>query len=159
MKTAALTDLTDLYINQFANDPDIIAFCQSKYGKNQLVIEGIDVNSPPTEADCPFIILGPARKREGQQVSIFSYLTAIAWSISNKQTDETVPNVIRFKGVRESDQLGQLIIKAAAKVLSNSVINEANYLIDTTSQFPQFPGEMELVIEVPNTVGVRNITF
>lgn len=159
MKTAALTDLTDLYIQQFANDLDITAFCQQKYGKNQLVIEGVDINSLPTKEDCPFIVIGPAQKREGSQTAIFTYSVAIAWSVSNEESDTSVPNILRFSGVRESDQLGQLILKAAAKILSNSVITEANYLIDTTSQYPQFPGEMELIIEVPNTIGVGAITF
>lgn len=159
MKTAALTDLTDLYIQGFASDPDITAFCQQKYGKNPLIIEGVDINSPPTEDDCPFIVLGPLQKHEGEDIQDFKYSTAIGWSISNKNTDTSVENVVRFMGVRESDQLGQLILKAAAKVLLDSWISEANYLIDTTSQFPQFPGEMELIIEVPNTIGVGTITF
>lgn len=144
-------ELVELFLDSLKIDEKITAFCIEKYGKAPVFFVGMDINQPPAEDDCPYILLAPTEKQEGLR-EMLRYSVSIAWSVANKEIKQE-DNVIRFAGTAESDELGQLILRATSKALNNSVIHDVNYMIDTITQYPQFPGEVGLIVAIPNAIG------
>lgn len=151
MKTAPLTKILNVFLEAMKKSQGIKGFCRDKYGKDPLFFIGMDYNQPPKEEDCPYIVIVPGDKREGL-TDLLEYKIHIAWAITNPST-KTCENVICYLGVEEADTFGQLIIKAVSGSLDNAVIHEADYILDTITQYPQFPGELDLTVKVPNTIG------
>lgn len=117
MKTAAIMELVELFLGGLSTSTVIEKWCLDKYQKTPWFISGMDYNKPPREEECPYIVIMPNEKLEGH-VAELRYGIIIAWCICNKET-ENKNNVTKFKGLYESDELGQLILKEAATVLKN----------------------------------------
>jgi len=134
------------------NSAAIKTFCQTKYSKDPLIFIGFNAADPPTDGDCPAIIVFPGVKSEGEEISEFSYNLTVSWSILNKSPTVT-NNVVEYAGLYESDQLGHLIYDVLKNISANSPISSAEYFIDATTSHPQFPGRLDITFTIPVVIG------
>ncbi|MFQ7192557.1 MAG: hypothetical protein ACLRPD_11670 [Megamonas funiformis] len=156
-KTASLVNLTRLFAEKLADSEEIKQYCTDHYKKEQIVFLGTDLKQPPSEDTCPYIVVVPGEKQEGLTQKQFTYVVDIMWCISNKEI--TKDKLVEFVGMDEADNLGQLILNTVVNSLKNSVVNQIDYSVNGLTEYPQFPGQMSLTINVPHVIGTERVEF
>lgn len=156
-KTASLVNLTRLFAEKLADSEEIKQYCTEHYKKEQIVFLGTDLKQPPSEDTCPYIVVVPGEKQEGLTQKQFTYVVDIMWCISNKEI--TKDKLVEFVGMDEADNLGQLILNTVVNSLKNSVVNQIDYSVNGLTEYPQFPGQMSLTINVPHVIGTERVEF
>ncbi|AIF52004.1 hypothetical protein [Pelosinus sp. UFO1] len=152
--TIKVTDISERWRVAIRGSAEIEAFCQEKYGKTFKLYDGYDEKSPPIADDCPYIVLLPGSKLEGAGKPENTYMATIAWCIYNKNPIVS-GNDISYPGLVETDTLGQLILETVAELNPSYPVNEADYDIDPGSNFPQYPGRMNLTLNMQVTMGTK----
>jgi len=152
--TIKVTDISERWRVAIRTSAEIEAFCQEKYGKTFKIYDGYDEKKPPTAADCPYVALLPGAKGEGAGRSENAYMLTIAWCICNK-TPIIVGSDISYPGLRETDTLGQLILETVAELNPSYPVNDIDYDIDPSSNFPQYPGRMNLTLNMQVIMGTN----
>lgn len=156
-KTASLVNLTRLFAEKLADSEEIKQYCTDHYKKEQIVFLGTDLKQPPSEDTCPYIVVVPGEKQEGLTQKQFTYVVDIMWCIFNKEI--TKDKLVEFVGMDEADNLGQLILNTVVNSLKNSVVNQIDYSVNGLTEYPQFPGQMSLTINVPHVIGTERVEF
>lgn len=156
-KTASLVNLTRLFAEKLADSEEIKQYCTQHYEKEQIVFLGTDLKQPPKQDTCPYIVVVPGEKQEGLTQKQFTYVVDIMWCISNKEI--TQDKLVEFVGINEADNLGQLILNTVVNSLKNSVVNQIDYSVNGLTEYPQFPGQMSLTINVPHVIGTERVEF
>lgn len=156
-KTASLVNLTRLFAEKLADSKEIKQYCTEHYEKEQIVFLGTDLKQPPPQDTCPYIVVVPGEKQEGLTQKQFTYVVDIMWCISNKEI--TKDKLVEFVGMDEADNLGQLILNTVVNSLKNSVVNQIDYSVNGLTEYPQFPGQMSLTINVPHVIGTEKVEF
>lgn len=156
-KTASLVNLTRLFAEKLADSEEIKQYCTEHYKKEQIVFLGTDLKQSPPEDTCPYIVVVPGEKQEGLTQKQFTYVVDIMWCISNKEI--TKDKLVEFVGMDEADNLGQLILNTVVNSLKNSVVNQIDYSVNGLTEYPQFPGQMSLTINVPHVIGTERVEF
>lgn len=140
-----ITAIIDRWLEVLPADVDIEAYCQSHWGKSPKIYLGIPRKMPPTEKDCPYIVIIPGAKEEGGDLADYTYVFTVGWAIVDKDEDIT-GNVIRQPGATEINELGQLILKALTEASMDKSVSNLTYEIDLTGYQPQIVGEMQVQI-------------
>lgn len=153
MQTITLSSILQKWEAALLASSAIQDFCMEKYNKAPTLYVGYDKKRPATTADCPVIILFTGNKDEGLEQDIFTYRASIGWSVANKNKDTSTPGVIRYPGVFESDELGQLIWAVIAEASDNWPVSRAYYDLEAVEFFPQVPGRMDIEIDVIPPIG------
>ena len=157
IQTITLESIVKKWRDAIKNSTAISAFCTTKYRKSLSLFVGVNGKKPPTENDCPLIIIFPGSKVEGLGESEYQYMISVGWSIL--QPSVTVVNgVSETTGTYETDELGQLIYAAIAEASLDYPITHIEYSIETNEFFPQFPGRIDAIITVPVAFGA-NLTY
>ena len=152
--TISLQSIVEKWRDAIKNSAAISSFCQEKYGKDLTLFVGFNGKHPPQGHDCPYVVIFPGSKTEGLGEPEYQYMVSLGWAI--KQDAVTVTDgVHEVLGVKESDQLGQLLYGAIAEASANYPVTHAEYDIETQTFFPQFPGRIDAVISVPVTMGAN----
>lgn len=155
--TIPITDFTQKWRDAIKNSTAISAFCMAHYEKALSLYVGINGKKPPDDGNCPLIIVFPGEKVEGIGESEYHYTGSIGWSII--QPKVTVTNgVSENNGIYEADELGQLILTAIAEINPSYPVSRVDYSFESNVFFPQFPGRMDITIEIPVVMGAQ-ITY
>lgn len=155
-QTIDMYDILTVWRDAIKNSQPIIDFCLEKYNKLPTIFVGINFDAPPTDDDCPVIILMPGTKIEGQAITPFLYALSIGWSIYNEQT-VVIDNVVEYVGIQQCSQLGQLIYETIAQVRPDYPITKMTFEINALEMFPQIVGEMTLETEIEPCIGAELI--
>ena len=155
--TIPLTDFTQKWRDAIKNNAAISDFCMTNYGKSLTLYVGINGKKPPDDENCPLIIVFPGGKTEGISESEYHYTGSIGWSIIQSNVTKT-ENTTENDGIYEADALGQLILLTIAELNPSHPINRVDYSFESNDFFPQFPGRMDITIEIPLTMGAQ-ITY
>lgn len=155
--TLKLSDILSKWLNALQASQPIQNFCSTQYNKVPNIFVGMNGKNPPTDNDCPMIILYPGSKSEGLELQKFTYKLAVNWTIYQSAVSVT-NNVTEFNGVTECDTLGQLIYLELAQLSPDNPINVIRYNIEPVAYFPRFPGRMDITIKIPSINGY-NINF
>lgn len=150
--TIMIYDIISRWRDAIANSAEISAYCQEHYSKASSVFVGLDLKRAPDIHDCPLVIIRPGSKVEGESESQFSYSVGVSWAIMNEGRT-TTGNITEMSGVKEVDELGQLILKTLREINPDCPISTINYDIDSIEFFPQHVGEMQLTTTVTRTLG------
>lgn len=150
-RTLPLTTIIDTWQKALAESTEINDFCLEKYSKKPKIFVGINRKKPPTEDDCPYIVIRPGVKEEGELDS-YSYVISVGWAIKNGKETQ-IGSVIAQDGVSESDDLGQMIYELLFDVSQYSPITLCQYELEPIEFWPQFVGEMALEIQITPTIG------
>ena len=121
----------------------IAAWCDDHYGRELSVFLGLNLKKPPTEDECPCVIVLP----ESTQLTDESYpndaTISILWSVANSETDEDDNGVHVMTGLMESEEFGREIWDVLYQ--DDAVVPQSvSFELDPAGSFPQFPGSMEI---------------
>jgi hypothetical protein len=83
IKTLPLMTIITAWGKALGQNAEINAFCLSKYNKTPTIYVGINKKKPPTEDDCPYIVIRPGVKEEGE-LDVYSYVISVGWAIKNE---------------------------------------------------------------------------
>lgn len=156
IQTLALSTIVSAWRDALSQDPGIRAWCLEHYGKPARIFVGINRKRPPTEADCPYIVIRPGVKEEGE-LDEFTYVISVGWAIRNESVTES-DGAIEQDGITESDELGQLIYGLLADLSPSSPVTKCVYELESVEFWPQYVGQMELEISITPTIG-GSITY
>lgn len=164
--TLPLQSITDVWANELQHNEAIKDYCQKHYGKKQIVFTGSNPRESPDGEYCPMIIIMNGSKIEGDDQSVLSYTTGIAWVIKNEKISvnggDPVPNGryteaerIDYIGAKELDEMGQLIYEAVQTIAQERgwPISRIDYDITPLSTFPQFSGTLVCITEREPALG------
>lgn len=150
VQTLPLTAIAAAWSRALAGSAPIVSFC-SRYERQLQVFVGVNRKRPPTDADCPYIVIRPGAKEEGE-VDPFRYVISVGWAIKN-EAETQFEGVVEQAGITECDQLGQLIYAELADLSPSSPVTRCNYELEAIEFWPQFVGDMELEISITPTIG------
>lgn len=131
----------------------IASWCTTNSFSALKIFVGLNGKNPPTETDCPYVIVYPSLWTEGERESEWSWIIVVAWSVYN-EASTTAGQVETLTGIGQCDALGELIwaeVKAACIGLGFPA-SRADYDIEAYEFFPQFPGRMSVVLRVPKVL-------
>lgn len=151
IQTLPLSTIVRVWRDLLAENSAINDYCITHYGRTPKIFVGINAKKPPTEADCPYIVIRPGAKEEGE-LEEFRYVISVGWAVKNETQSQT-GSVIEQNGVYECDDLGQLIYQALAEASANSPVTRCQYEIEPVEFWPQFVGQMELETAVTPAIG------
>lgn len=152
----SLNDIIDKWVTALSNNVSIIDFCANSYGATAgpTIFVGLDAKNSPQEADCPYIIILDISKEEGPQQNQYSYRGQIGWAIKQANTT-TTDKVKQLDGVTESVEFGQLILEAINEAGAHPVTRVAMNNNATSEFAPQFPGVMDIEIDIDVCLGAE----
>lgn len=146
IQTLPLHTIINKIRDTLKNDSDIADFCLTKYSKPLTLFVGINPKNPPKEAHCPFIVIFPVKKREGESLEEYSYNTVLWLGIKNDNA-VTTGNVIEESGIEEISEFSQLVYMALRK--STIYIDSCVTDIEAVEFYPQHIAQMDIAIEIP----------
>ena len=149
-----LSDLVLKWKEQLAASAAVGEFCLKKFGKKPHIFVGVDPANPPASTDCPYIIIRPVLKKEGNKRKQYRYTAAVSWSVVNSV--KTITNEItELAGLYDCDKLGQIILNALAQASPANPISYVKYRLPAgeSNTFPQFEGSMEIKVYVTTSMG------
>lgn len=151
IQTLPLSTIVQAWRDALAASAEINDYCLAHYGRIPKIFIGISRKAPPTESDCPYIVIRPGTKEEGE-IGEFTYVISVGWAIKNENQTE-LGSVVEQDGVFECDALGQMIYEALAEVSPSNPITRSRYEIEPIEFYPQFVGQMELEISITPAIG------
>lgn len=152
--TIPITVFIRKWRDAIANSAAISAFCMEKYHKPLSLYVGIDGKKPPTDKSCPLVIVFPGGKVEGSGEEEYRYTGSIGWSIIQPQVTQQ-DGITENTGLYEADELGQLILATIAEINPSYPVTRVEYAFESNDFFPQFPGRMDITIQVPVRMGAQ----
>ena len=135
-------------------DEGILEYCQGKYERDPTVFVGINRKDPPKDADCPYIVILPGVKAEGEDVPDFHYGLTVGWVISNEEMENN-----ELTGLGECDDLGQLILEAIKAICPDHPVSTVTYELNPVDHFPKIIGEMQLELSITPYIGAGEINY
>ena len=156
--TLKISDIVNKWKEALVSSEEINAFCMERYGRQPQIRIGVNKKRPPTESDCPVIVLRPGAKREGEYEETYTYVISVGWAIRN-ETEYVVGRTYEMQGTEEVDDLGQLILQEIQQISSNYPISTIDYELETIDFFPQFVGEMLLSVCITPLIGGYAISY
>lgn len=152
ISTLKLNDIIIKWRDALHASQPIRDYCLSKYSKAPKIYVGINGKNPPSDTDCPMIILYPGRKLEGLELKEYTYTITVGWSIV-QNASTTANDVTEYSGVAECDALGQLIYLELAQLSTGNPISEVKYNIEPVAYYPRFPGRMDITLKITSVNG------
>ena len=152
--TIPITVFIRKWRDAIANSAAISAFCIEKYNKPLSLYVGIDGKKPPTDKNCPLVIVFPGGKVEGSGEEECCYTGSIGWSIVQPKVTVT-DGLAENTGIYEADELGQLILATVAEINPSYPVTRADYSFESNDFFPQYPGRMDITIQIPVVMGAQ----
>lgn len=147
ISTLKLSDIISKWRDALQTSTTIQNYCTSKYNQRPKIYVGINGKNPPTDTDCPLIILYPGAKSEGLELKEYAYKLTVGWTIFQTAVT-TTDNLTEYSGVTECDELGQLIYLELAGLSADNPISAVNYSIEPIAYYPRFPGRMDITIKI-----------
>lgn len=129
-KTLPLATIITAWAQALVRSAEINAFCLLQYRRTPTIFVGINKKKPPTEDDCPYIVIRPGAKEEGE-LDAYSYVISVGWAIKNENEtrisednfeaawDEVLKKDGDFLIGLEGDPLGQ-IYNSGARVIDTA---------------------------------------
>jgi len=148
-----LMDIVSAIASKVASSSSISAWCTTNRFSPLKIFVGLNGKNPPTEKDCPYVIIYPSLWTEGEREGEWSWIVVVAWSVYNSGST-TSGNTVALAGLQQTDELGELLwscVKDACLGLGFPA-SRSDYDIEAYEFFPQFPGRMSVVIRVPKVL-------
>ena len=150
--TLKLNDIIDKWRDALQASQVIQDYCTTKYAKPPKLYIGINGKTQPAASDCPLIILYPGSKSEGLELQEYTYKLSVGWVILQSATTVT-GNTTEYAGIKECDDLGQLIYLELAQLSTDNPISIVNYNIEPVAYYPRFPGRMDITLKITSVNG------
>jgi len=155
-------EITEFIADKVLASQDVKNFCQTNFGKQLLVMIGVDNNNPPSEAELPCLIVEPTVKNIGSNDTMFDYEIALHIGIKGSEKPTVIGNKVTYDGVYTVEELGNLIvelIKTEFATNTNMDTFDVVFYQDAINAFPTYSGVVLASMSVPNLIGMDKITF
>lgn len=126
---------------------DLRGWCEEHLGTAAKVLYGIVLQDPPTEDDCPLIVVTPVRMEltEGENSAVVS----LGWVITeDSRTDED--GVTVMEGLRLVEEFGREIwaelLKEEREASLVHFVEPVTFEVEGELFFPMFAGSMEVQV-------------
>ncbi|MEE4112712.1 MAG: hypothetical protein V2I40_07850 [Desulfobacteraceae bacterium] len=153
------TLITDM-AEAIAQDPDILEWANLYYGRDHYVFVNFDIENPPGESYCPYVVIFPEAKRIGQGIRQRSHTLHVVACVHDDSSRDYpgFTNIIEYEGLQRSEAFRKLVETAMAGVdIGNGLMDfEIDY--DSISDFPFFWCFMSAIITEPVTMGSNPLT-
>jgi len=151
-QTISVSSILRTWRDKLHTDEDLENWCRDRYRKPLQIFVGLDGKHPPTGVNCPCIILFPGTKVEGLEEGQYSYFLSIGWSVENQEISCS-KGVTEYQGLYDCDDLGQMLWGIVQGASPDNPCSRVSYDINSTDFFPQFPGRMDIRIDVTPSIG------
>lgn len=161
--TLQLKIIAQRWLEILHNSAEIRDFCMERYRKPPTLFMGVNGKKLPNKKHCPAVFILPGVKSEGVDQPELSYGICVSWSIDQPNvmvdgeikpwSEDITGEIIEFLGVYESDDFGQLIYEILQDQIENFPISKIDYNIETSQDWPQFPGYMILQTTIEPAMG------
>jgi len=148
-----LMNVVSAIASKIASSSAISSWCKTNNYTQLKVFVGLNGKNPPTENDCPYVIIYPSLWTEGEREGEWSWIVVVAWSVYNTSSASS-GGMVTLTGLQHTDDLGELLwacVKEACLGLGFPA-SRADYDIEAYEFFPQFPGRMSVVLRVPKVL-------
>ena len=158
--TLALDTIVQKLLTVISTDAAILTYCVETWDTPLKVYVGVPRKHPPTQTDCPYVVIRPGAKTEGAGQSENTYAVAVGWSILSDVDptvtvlldDDGTPEVpatiigttIEAPGFADCDALGQLLLAAIDGASSDNPIWLVDYEVECVEFLPQVVGDMQI---------------
>lgn len=134
----------------------------NKYGRNLLIMVGVDVSNPPEGADMPLMIVEPTVKSIGDSATDFDYEIVLHFAIEGNRTPSKSGNIIRYDGVYAIEEDGNYLVELlrnSFKQKSNLDMFDIDFYHNEINAFPVYTGVIVVGFSIPNVIGEQKINF
>lgn len=155
-------EITEFLLSQVKNSDEIGEFCRRNFKRSLLQMVGVDINNAPESGDAPFLIYEPIIKNIGDQEAEFEYEFYLRLGVKGSDKAEKDGDIVRYKGIYQIEELGNLIVGAIKNSIdckSNLEAYEINFYHDEINVFPLYSGTIILRFSVPHVIGQEQIKF
>lgn len=151
IQTLSLTAMAAKMANALATSTAINAFCASYFATTPNIYVGYNGKKPPTDQNCPYIVIRPDQKTEGLQVDEQVYNFTVGFAVLSEATT-TSGKIATQTGMTLCDQLGQLIYACIASA-GNYPVYQVGYILEPREFWPQSIGQMDIEIRAAIAIG------
>lgn len=147
--TLRLTSILETWRDAIVTDPELNSYCNSTFGKPVTLYVGYPTRKPPTEANCPYIILTPGGKVEGAaKQEEYTYLFVVGWSIQGDKDPTKTGNVYEVSALTDCDEFGQQILRVLDTASQGNNIDSLEYELNEVDYAPQVVGQVAIEIRI-----------
>lgn len=136
--------VVDEWCNALSTNSDLIDFCAETFGKQPKVFVGLPVNAPPTANDCPYVIIFPGTKDEGEDNDENTYAFTVGLAVKARELPAIEGNVVRVQGLSELDQLAQLVLQTLDEWDPDCSISNVQGSMEPRAHWPQLVYEFNI---------------
>lgn len=138
-----------------AQDSDILTWANTNYGQDHYVFVNFDVQDPPGEDYCPYVMIAPDRKRMGQRISQREHAVDVVCCIHDdaSRTHAGISNIIEYQGVSNLETFRKYVETAVVGVSVGNGAFDFEVEYDTISTFPLMWCFMRATVPEPVTIG------
>ena len=149
-----LYDFYALFIEALAQDTDLDSWGQVQFGQEISVFADINSESPPDEADMPYIIVHTPGSVRGTDMAHQEHSIAINFAL-NKETLKVRPdeNLIEPDGIELIMDFATLIIDSIRGALPANTQMKYDLLADTIGSLPYAYGDLDMEFITLLTLG------
>jgi hypothetical protein len=151
IQTLSLTAMAAKMANALATSTAINAFCASYFATTPNIYVGYNGKKPPSEKNCPYIVIVPDQKNEGLQVDEQTYMFSVGFAVLSDAVT-TSGKITTQTGMSLCEQFGQLIYSALATA-GNYPVYQAGYVFELQAYWPQAIGQMDIEIRAAIAMG------
>jgi len=150
-----ITTLIDDFAEGIAQDPDVLEWANLTYGQDHRVFVNFDVENPPGESYCPFVMLMPESKRAGQTIVNRSHEVHVVCCVHDSEFRDhlSISNITEYLGVSRLEAFRKLVETALASVDIGNPTIDFDIEDDTISYFPFLWCYMAARVDEPVTMG------
>lgn len=148
MAVTQLADIYDIVVDLLADDAAITAYCQAQYATDHKVYLGVNVQNPPDQSDCPFIVIYGIYRDRNAQPGFYQFTLDFAVYIA-QAAEDTVDNKVTLRGIKEVEALRQLAEDALFEKKTGLGRLEADGETDMEIIYPLFRADTLLKISYP----------
>lgn len=147
--TMRMTSIFDTWRDAITADYELLDYCENTLGKPLTLFVGYSPHRPPTEKDCPYIILTPGGKLEGAaRQEEYTYQHVVGWSVLGNKAPKKTGIVYEVEALKEGDIFGQHILRVLDTASPGNNIDELDYELNEVDYAPQVVGQVAIKIGI-----------
>ena len=148
------TLITDM-AEAIAQDPDLLEWANLHYSRDHYVFVNFDIENPPGDSYCPYVVIYPETKRIGQGIRERIHTLHVVSCVHDDSYRDypNFTNIVEYQGLQRAEACRKLVETAMAAVdIGNGLIDfEIEY--DSITDFPYIWCFMAAIITEPVTMG------
>lgn len=149
-----INTLIDALCTAIAEDSSVQSWGHTEYDQGVTVFENMDPQDEQQGEQCPMVIVYPMMKSGGLSQGNKVHVVGIACVVYDENKDESVQDVVRFRGGRNVETLRGLVVEVIKQNIPSALHIEAIVTeYNTIEQFPFVSCGMDLTLTEEKLIG------